>query len=307
MPVPDGIRSPGFASGPLAGRHARRSGLTTRCAVADTLAAMSKAVILQHVPHEGPGRIIPVFRDFGIPTEIRHLHRGDEVPTDLDGIRILVVLGGPMGVADVGNEKFPFLAHELALLKRSIFHDRATLGICLGAQLLASAAGAKVHPNVKPPANPEDPPVPMPEFGWRPVNFPFPGGTEPIVMGLMDGAMMFHWHYDTFELPKLPAQANPPPPPAPPPPTGNALLSSTPVCKNQAFRFKNRLFGFQYHFELTEADIDKMVTANKDELEKVLGPGGAKTTREETARLYPRYARLGDRILRNFVQFLKVY
>ena len=47
----------------------------------------------------------------------------------------------------------------------------------------------------------------MPEFGWLPVNFPFPGGTEPIVMGLMDGAMMFHCHYDTFELPKLPAPA----------------------------------------------------------------------------------------------------
>ena len=56
---------------------------------------MSKAVILQHVPQEGPGRIIPMFRDFGIPTEVRHLYRGDEVPTDLDTVRILVVLGGP--------------------------------------------------------------------------------------------------------------------------------------------------------------------------------------------------------------------
>src|ERR1700677_4426338 len=55
-------------------------------------ARMSKALILQHVAYEGPGRIEPVFRDFGIPTEVRHLYRGDEVPTDLDSVRVLIVL-----------------------------------------------------------------------------------------------------------------------------------------------------------------------------------------------------------------------
>ena len=80
---------------------------------------MSKAVILQHVAHEGPGRIVPIFRDFGIPIDIRHLYKGDEVPHDLDSVRMLIVLGGPMGVADIGNEKYPFLAQELELLKRA--------------------------------------------------------------------------------------------------------------------------------------------------------------------------------------------
>src|SRR6478672_11362506 len=136
---------------------------------------MSRAVILQHVPHEGPGRIVPVLRDFGIPTEVRHLYRGDEVPTDLDELRVLIVLGGPMGVADVGSEKFPFLAKEVELLQRLVRHDRPVLGICLGAQLLAHAAGAKVYPNAKPGAKPEDPATPMPEIGWGPVTFPFPG------------------------------------------------------------------------------------------------------------------------------------
>ena len=123
---------------------------------------MSKAVILQHVAAEGPGRIVPIFRDFGIPTETRHLYRGDEVPTDLDELRVLVILGGPMGVADAGNEKFPFLAKEVELLKRLVRHDRPVLGICLGAQLLTHAAGAKVYPNVKmaPPAGPGQPPQP---------------------------------------------------------------------------------------------------------------------------------------------------
>ncbi|HZZ41432.1 MAG TPA: gamma-glutamyl-gamma-aminobutyrate hydrolase family protein, partial [Tepidisphaeraceae bacterium] len=172
---------------------------------------MSKAIILQHVPHEPPGRIIPVFRDFGIPTEIRHLYKGDEVPTDLDDLRCLIVLGGPMGVADIANPAYPFLEKEVALLQRMIKADRPTLGICLGAQLLAHAAGAKVYPNVKspppaphgappPPADapPPPPPTPLPELGWLPVTFPFPGGTDPIVFGLMDNAPMFHWHFDTF-------------------------------------------------------------------------------------------------------------
>ena len=276
---------------------------------------MSKAVILQHVEYAGPGRTIPVFRDFGIPTDVRRLYAGDEVPTDLDEVRVLIVLGGPMGVSDIGNERYPFLAKEVAVLQRLIAADRPVLGIALGAQLLAHAAGAKVYPNVKmaPPAGPGQPPkpaepiTPMPEFGWGPVQFPFPGGTEPIVFGLHDGVSMFHWHRDTFDLPKLPAPANPAPPPAPPPPTGNVLISSTRTCRNQAFRFKNRLFGFQYHFEFTEADIDKLLTHAKNELAEANGPGAETKVREDTKQYYPRYARLGDRILGNFVQFLKQY
>src|SRR5437879_3992418 len=164
---------------------------------------MSKVFVLQHVEAEGPGRIVTVFRDFGIPIELRRLYRGDEVPTDLDEVRLLVVLGGPMGVADIGNEKYPFLAKEVEILKRMVQRDRPVLGICLGAQLLAHAAGAKVYPNLKPgtgtAADPATgkaavPAEPQPEFGWGPVTFPFPGGTEPVVTGMIDGAPMFHWH-----------------------------------------------------------------------------------------------------------------
>jgi GMP synthase-like glutamine amidotransferase len=267
----------------------------------------SSAIILQHVPFETPGRIVPVFRDFGIPCQIRHHYKGDEVPTDLDEIRVLVVLGGPMGVGDIGSEKYPFLAKELETLKRMVAFDRPVLGICLGAQLLAHAGGAKVYPNAKPGATPDSAPTLMPEFGWKPVRFPFPGGTDPIVFGLVDGCQMFHWHHDTFDLPKLPGPANPAPPPAPPPPTGNLLLSSTCACKNQAFRFKNRLYGFQYHFELTPDGIAGILEGDKQTAEEQLGSDGIKRIMEETPRFYPRYQRLGDRILRNFVQFLKMY
>lgn len=276
---------------------------------------MGKAVVLQHVAYEGPGRIVPVLRDLGIPIEVRRLDRGDEVPTDLDEIRVLIVLGGPMGVADIGSEKYPFLAKEVETLTRMVKRDHPVLGICLGAQLLAHAAGAKVYPNVKmaPPAGHGQPPVPVEpiepllEFGWLPVTFPFPGGTEPIVFGCADGAPMFHWHFDTFDLPRLPAPPNAPPPPAPPPPAGNALLSSSRLCKNQAFRFKNRLFGFQYHIEFTPKDIQAVLDNASDGVKRALGPDGLQKIAQDTETFYPRHARLGDRILQNFVQFLKVY
>lgn len=265
-----------------------------------------KVIILQHVPYESPGRIVPVFRDFGIPTEIRRLDKGDEVPTDPETIRLLVVLGGPMGVADIGRSEYPFLAKELDLLKRMVAADRPVLGICLGAQLLAHAGGAKVYANVRPGTKPEDPATPLPELGWGPVTFPFPGGTEPIVAGLMDGAMMFHWHFDTFDLPRLPPPANAAPPPAPPPPTGNALLSSSRACRNQAFRFKTKLFGFQYHMEFTREDIEAVVANASPEARKILGEQGMADMAAQTRSHYERHERLGNRVLRNVVQFLKL-
>jgi GMP synthase-like glutamine amidotransferase len=268
---------------------------------------MSRVVILQHVAHEGPGRIVPMFRDYGIRLDIRHLYKGDEVPKDLEEVRALVVLGGPMSVSDVGGEKYPFLAKEMDLLKRAVQIDRAVLGICLGAQLLAAAAGAKVHPNMKPGAKPEDPATLVPEYGWLPVTYPFPGGAEPMVMGMHDGMQVFHWHADTFELPKLASPANAAPPPAPQMPAGNSLLSSSRGCKNQAFRFKNRLFGFQWHPELTPADIELILSAGKEDVVKTLGAEGESKIRQDTEKNYPEYERLGDKLLRNFVQFLRVY
>jgi GMP synthase (glutamine-hydrolysing) len=278
---------------------------------------MSKAIVLQHVAHEGPGRLLPVLRDFGIPVEVRHLYRGDEVPAEGSELRLLIVMGGPMGVNDADFARYPFLVQELGLLKQRIAADRPVLGICLGAQLLAAAGGAKVYRNVKMAApakpgeapRPAEPLTPLPEIGWGPITLPFPGGVEPVLMGLRDGAMMFHWHFDTFDLPRLPPPPPPPAgaPPGPPPPTGNVLLASTPTCRNQAYRFKNRLLGFQYHFEMDEAGIEAMLEHGKEDWQKVLGPDGADRIRQDTAKYLPEYLRQGERLIRNFVQFLRLY
>lgn len=266
---------------------------------------MSVAVILQLDPAFGPGRIRRVFGDFGIPSTVRRIDQGDEIPTDLDEVRVLVVLTGPQKVAHVGTPQAPYLANVVEVIKTFVERDRPVLGIGLGAQLLAHAGGAKVYPNVKPGATPEAPATPCPEFGWGPITLPFPGGTEPMMFGLGDGVPMFHWHEDTFDLPKLPPPASAPPPPAPPPPTGNVLLASSPKTRNQAFRFKNRLFGFQFHFELLEEDIEKVLSSHGSWLASA--GSTVEQVRADTRKHYARYDRLGNRLLTNFVQFLKAY
>lgn len=266
---------------------------------------MNNALILQHASSFGPGRLLPAFQDNGIPVEIRHLYRGDQIPQLTGELRCLVILSGPMSVTDIGSEQHPYLQPEIELIQQFVRKDRPVLGIGLGAQLLAHAADAKVYPNTTP-AKGDQPAQPAPEFGWEPITLPFPGGTDPMVFGIMDGAPMFHWHFDTFDLPKLPGPANPPPPPAPRPPTGNLLLCSTRKCKNQVFRFKNHLYGFQYHFELTQDQIGQIVAEAPDAVKSAVGASHLDAIAAQTQKNYQLYSRLGDRLTDNFVQYLKV-
>ena len=260
-----------------------------------TSATKSKmpALVLQHDAAFGPGRVLPVLRDFGIPVDFRRLDQGDEVPRDLDEVRLIVSLGGAMRLAD----EPAWLGDELAALKSFSDADRPILGFGLGAQLFAKAAGGEVREN----RTGDDDSEPAPQFGFLPIKLPFPGGTDPIVFGLAEGSPMFFWHRDTFELPKLP------PPPdhdpnkkGPPPPTGNALISSSPAAKNAGFRFKNRGYGFQWHPELGPEDVARVLNLH--------GEGhDVAAIRSDLDKFGDRYARLGTRLLQNFVQFLKAY
>ncbi|MGF1634334.1 MAG: type 1 glutamine amidotransferase [Phycisphaerae bacterium] len=271
---------------------------------------MPHALVLRNSPAMGPGRIVPVFQDFGIPLQVRNLYAGDDVPTDLDEVRVLILLGGTkMSVVGEPGEAKPFINQLLAATRVMAEADRPVLGIGFGAQVLAAACGAKVTDNQRPGKTPDDAPtLTGPEVGFAGIKLPFPGGTEPIVQGLMDNAPFFHWHAQSFDLPKLPPPpGHDPTKPGPPPPTGNALMASTAHTRNQAFRFKNRLFGFQFHFELSDADINAVIADDSDPLVRHLGPDGKQAVRDGLAAHYGRYNRLGTRILKNFVQYLKAY
>jgi GMP synthase-like glutamine amidotransferase len=272
---------------------------------------MSQCLILEHDAAFGPGRLVPVFRDYGIPTRLLRLHAGDPVPTDLDEVRVLVLLGGTQrltlsdGVDDPYADQPDWLDAEVKAVAKLVEQDRPVLGFGLGAAVLAKAAGAEVRPLT---TGEDDEARPDPHFGFAPVRLPFPGGTDPALFGLSDGTPMFFWQKDGFDLPKLPPPAgHDPDKPGPPPPTGNLLLSSSPWDRNAAFRFKNRLYGFGFHPELTQGDLEIILATHGNAVGAALGSGAVDRIRADITKHQARHERLGTRLLQNLVQFLKAY
>lgn len=175
-----------------------------------------KAIILQHEQHEGLELLEPalVAAGFTLIKRFRHVER-----EDLDA-PLVVVLGGSMGVYDA--HEHPFLSHELAFLSERLALNRPTLGICLGAQLLAAAAGATVSPGKN-----------GLELGVAPVRLTAAAATDPVFQGLPPKLTVAHWHADTFT-----------------PVDGATLLASTDRYTQQAFRL-GPSYGFQFHPEVT--------------------------------------------------------
>jgi GMP synthase-like glutamine amidotransferase len=239
---------------------------------------MRRLVVLQHAPHEGPSRVRSAFERAGFTTEIKRLHLGVPVPETTDGMDALVVLGGSMGVGDAGDPRYPFLGPEIALLERAITSDFPTLGVCLGSQLMASAAGARVYPNRRGNAL-------VREVGWGAVHFTASAAEEPVLEGLDAAEMMLHWHGDTFDLP-----------------TGAVLLASTLHCPNQMFRLGKRSFGLQFHPEVDEDDIAMWIREDAEYIQGALGADGAERIAADTKRYMPRFRERGDRMLDQLVR-----
>jgi GMP synthase (glutamine-hydrolysing) len=242
-----------------------------------------RCVVLQHAPTEGPERLRALVEQAGVPVEVRALHTGAPVPRSLPADDLLVVMGGPMGVADVGDPAYPFLRDEVALLRERLAADGPVLGVCLGAQLLAHAAGARVYPNMRPsPA-----PTRVYEVGWAPVDLAVATTPpEPALAGLGAQEMMLHWHGDTFDLP-----------------SGAVHLASTPACPNQAFRL-GRALALQFHPELELGTVEDWLRADAPYVATACGPDGATRIRQDTSRYGARYREVGDRLLGNIIRCL---
>lgn len=270
---------------------------------------MSTCLFLQHDPAFGPGRAVPIFRDFGIPSRIVRLDQGEPVPRDFDEVRMLVLLGGPQRLVEgaAAHERAAFLQREIEVIRPLIREDFPVLGFGLGAQILAKAAGANISPNTK--SADGEPSQPAPFYGWSRLSLPFPGGTDPVLFGLHDGTPMFFWHKDIFDLPRLP----PPPgydaskPGAMPSPAGSVLLASAPHCKNAAFRFKDRMYGFAFHPELDRDDIEAVLARHGDAAGAAFGAGEVERIHSAGARWHADNERLCARLLGNYVQFFKAY
>ncbi len=175
--------------------------------------------LLQHVPFEGSGSIQQWLERRFASVSICRPYEGAGLPgvADFDW---LIIMGGPMSVND--EQDHPWLRPEKLLIKEAVISGRVVLGICLGAQLIASALGARVSPN------------PRKEIGWFPVRR-CPQETPAAVAGLFpDSTEVFHWHGDTFALPP-----------------GAVRFLSSDACENQAFAIGNRVIGLQFHLEIT--------------------------------------------------------
>jgi GMP synthase-like glutamine amidotransferase len=151
-------------------------------------------------------------------------------PAEID---LLIIMGGPMSVND--EREFPWLGDEKRFIREVISTDKAVLGVCLGAQLIASALGARVYPN------------PAKEIGW------FPVFAEPCDSGAVFSfpptALVFHWHGETFDLP-----------------AGAVRLARSQACRNQAFQVGASVIGLQFHLETTPESARQMVSHCRGEL-----------------------------------------
>jgi GMP synthase (glutamine-hydrolysing) len=236
--------------------------------------------VLQHLPREGPERIGLVARSLGLAVVVHHLYQGQPVPAELAPGELLVVMGGSMGVADIGDARWPFLAEEVALITRVLGAGQPVLGVCLGAQLVAHAAGARVFPLTV-----GDPPVNHREVGWGPVEFVCTAEEEPVLTGLHQAEVVLHWHGDTFDLP-----------------AGARLLASTLACPNQMFRLGHRAFGLQFHVEATAELVRAWADEDRDYVRLAQGPGGVARILHDTARSMGRHEKMGDRLIRNLLE-----
>jgi len=190
------------------------------------MAANSKLMklhILQHVPFEDPGTILDWARERKFSVDFTRFFQQEKLP-ETDEFDLLVVMGGPMGLAD--TVKYPWLDQEKAFLEKCLHANKKMIGICLGAQLLAKTLGAKVFPNN------------TKEIGWFPIRKNDAADHEILKLFKEVTLPAFHWHGDTFNLP------------------GNAVrLFSSQATENQAFVWNNRVFALQFHWEVKPENV----------------------------------------------------
>jgi GMP synthase (glutamine-hydrolysing) len=191
------------------------------------------AVAIRHVEFEDLGLLAPLLTDHGFATSYLDAATDGDAWHSARDADLLVVLGGPIGVADV--DAYPFLRAELELIGHRVTRDLPTLGICLGAQLLAVACGGTVSPGA------------AAEIGYAPVTLT--DAARGSVLEPLECVHVLHWHGDVISTP----------PELPP-------YASTPLCANQAFARGANVLGLQFHLEAEAASLERWLVGHAYEL-----------------------------------------
>jgi len=189
---------------------------------------------LMHVPFEGLGCMEQWITRHNHTLSYTHFYDNHQLP-NVNNIDWLIVMGGPMGVYD--EAQYPWLAEEKAFIREAIEKGKTVIGICLGSQLIAEVLGAKVYPNKQK------------EIGWFDLELTTEGKNQEVLAGFEEKFPVFHWHGDTFDLP-----------------AGSKHLFQSEVTANQAFLYKEKVLGLQFHFEVTTQTLHEMVQNGISEL-----------------------------------------
>ena len=181
--------------------------------------------VLQHAAFEGPGEIAAWAGRHGHPVRVHHLYRGDPLPR-LDAFDLLVVMGGEMNIYQYRD--WPWLKPEREFIQSALAQGKRVAGICLGAQLMADALGARVFQNAEH------------EIGWFPITWT--DEARAAFPGLPDASTVLHWHGDTFELPP-----------------GAMRMAASEGCPDQGFLIRDKCLALQFHLEVDPPLVKQFV------------------------------------------------
>ena len=196
---------------------------------------MEEVLVFQHDPFEDLGFFAEVLDKQGVQYRVVRLFHGEMPTEDWRQVGALIILGGSMQVDE--EENFPFLRWEKKIIRAAIDEAVPILGVCLGAQLIATALGASVfHGAVK-------------EIGWSPISITPHGQVDSLLGYLPESATVFQWHGDSIELPN-----------------GAIHLASSVHYKNQAFRLGKSIYGLQFHLEVTPPMIERWIVERAKDL-----------------------------------------
>ncbi len=227
-------------------------------------------LIIRHVEVEGPGLIEDCLRKDNIPYQILDLEFNPRFPK-LDGFTHIILLGGPMNVYE--EDRYPFLKNEDLFIKEAIQRGKRILGVCLGAQLIAKALGAKVYK------------APVKEIGWYDMTLTEEGAKDPLFSFFPKSFPAFQWHGDTFDLPSA----------------GKLMATSSPV-RNQAFRYGENAYGLQFHLEIIETMIQEWMNEYEKEFGEAEHPHFSKDEiMRDTKRKWAEYSNQGKMFISRFL------